>query len=122
MAEAGRALGAAETVFGNTTTLTATRVAAEGLLKDTTAAIEIAVVPSIPYTGGVSGGGVSGVSGGGGDSDGDGSVDAPSTTTSARVSVFMPPCVSCVGASTPFTNMTESVLASYTNYRFWPEV
>ena len=43
--------------------------------------------------------------------------------TSAQASGWLPPCLKCLpSAEAPFGNMTQSTIASYTNYRFWPEM
>jgi hypothetical protein len=39
-----------------------------------------------------------------------------------RSTGWVPPCLRCSAATTPFDNMTESRIASYTNYRFYPEM
>lgn len=41
--------------------------------------------------------------------------------TSVEASGWLPPCHKC-SVSSAFENMTESRIASYTNYRFWPEM
>ena len=35
---------------------------------------------------------------------------------------WVPPCLNCSAAATPFNTLTESRIASYTNYRFYPEM
>lgn len=46
---------------------------------------------------------------------------AAARTVYNQTTGWLPPCVGCPGAGVPFANMTASPLASYTNYRFWPE-
>lgn len=41
---------------------------------------------------------------------------------SQHSSGWIPPCLDCPSAASPFMNMTESRIASYTNYRFYPEM
>jgi hypothetical protein len=44
-------------------------------------------------------------------------------TSADAASGWLPPCLKCLrSAEVAFQNMTQSRIASYTNYRFWPEM